>query len=87
MIIRGEEDAGGGWQGAEKGWEESWVGTFKIGWSRKSSWRRWYFFRVMGEGVNHGLSREGAAQEKRSINAEAWRGQCSQQESKVMEAE
>lgn len=37
MIVRGEEDAGRGWQGAEKGWEESWVGTFKIGWSRKSS--------------------------------------------------
>lgn len=53
-----------------------------------SSWKRWYLIRVTGEGVNHGLlAGEEAAQEERSVNAEAWRGQCPQQEPSVTEAE
>lgn len=31
-------------------------GTFKIRWSGKSYWKRWYLIRVTGEGVNHGLA-------------------------------
>lgn len=53
---------------------------YKIEWSGKPSWRRWYFIRVMGEGVNHGLSGERASQEGRPVNAEVLRGECPQQE-------
>lgn len=56
-------------------------------WSGKASWRRWYFIRVMGKGLNYGLSRERAPQEEGPGNAEFLRGECPQQEPSVTGAE
>lgn len=45
------------------------------------------FIRVMGKGLNYGLSRERASQEEGPGNAELLRGECPQQEPSVTGAE
>lgn len=52
-------------------------------WSGKASWKRWYFIRVLGEGINHELSGERTSQEERPVIAEVVRGEYPQQEPSV----
>lgn len=56
-------DAGGSWE------REAGKVHLKQSGFRKASWRR-YFIRVMGKGLNYGLSRERAPQEEGPGNAE-----------------